>query len=80
MELDESSDQISSQIKRAQEDKLPWMLVIGQKEVDNNTITLRYNSGKQEFGLSYEQLIAKAQDPASAYPGLPARQATAGKP
>ncbi len=62
VELDESSDQISSQIKRAQEDKLPWMLVIGQKEVDNNTITLRYNSGKQEFGLSYEQLIAKARE------------------
>jgi threonyl-tRNA synthetase len=38
------------------------MLVIGQKEVDNNTITLRYNNGKQEFGLSYEQLIAKAQE------------------
>jgi len=62
VELDESSDQISAQIKRAQEDKLPWMLVIGQKEVDNNTITLRYNNGKQEFGLALEQLLAKARE------------------
>jgi threonyl-tRNA synthetase len=62
VELDESSDQISGKIKRAQEDKIPWMLVIGQKEVDNNAITLRYNNGKQEFGLNIEQVINKAQE------------------
>ena len=60
-ELDESSDQISGKIKRAQEDKIPWMLVIGQKEVDNNAITLRHNDGKQEFGLSLEQILDKAK-------------------
>ena len=62
VELEESSDQISGKIKRAQEDKIPWMLVIGQKEVDNNAITLRYNNGKQEFGLTLEQVITKAQE------------------
>ena len=62
VEMDESSDQISGKIKRAQEEKLPWMLVIGQKEVDNNTITLRHNDGKQEFGLSLEQVLAKADE------------------
>lgn len=60
IEIDESGDQISTQIKRAQEDKIPWMLVIGQKEVDNKTITLRYADGKQEFGLSLQQLLDKA--------------------
>ena len=62
VEMDETSDQISGKIKRAQEEKLPWMLVIGQKEVDNNTITLRHNDGKQEFGLSLEQVLAKADE------------------
>jgi threonyl-tRNA synthetase len=60
--MDETSDQISGKIKRAQEEKIPWMLVIGQKEVDNNTITLRHNDGKQEFGLTLEQVIAKAKE------------------
>ena len=62
IELDETSDQISGKIKRAQEEKIPWMLVIGQKEVDNDTITVRYNDGKQEFGLSFEQLLQKITD------------------
>lgn len=60
VELDETSDQISGKIKRAQEEKIPWMFVLGQKEVDNNTITLRHNDGKQEFGLSLEVVLQKA--------------------
>ena len=59
-ELDNSGEQISAQIKSAQLAKIPWMIVIGKKEVENNTITLRYLSGKQEFGLSLENLLQKA--------------------
>lgn len=57
---DESSDPISGKIKLAQTEQIPWMLVIGQKEVENNTITLRHRDGKQEFGLSLDQLLEKA--------------------
>lgn len=59
---DESSDPISGKIKTAQLEKVPWMLVIGQKEVDNTTITLRYRDGKQEFGLSLKDILGKAHD------------------
>lgn len=62
VEMDQTSDQISGKIKRAQEEKIPWMLVLGKKEVENNTITLRHSDGKQEFGLSFEQILAKAQE------------------
>ncbi|MCX5922550.1 MAG: threonine--tRNA ligase [Candidatus Dependentiae bacterium] len=59
-ELDTSSDPLSGQIKVAQLDKVPWMLVIGKKEVEQNTVTLRYFDGKQEFGVSLEALLEKA--------------------
>ena len=62
VEMDETSDQISGKIKRAQEEKIPWMLVLGKKEVENNSITLRHNDGKQEFGLTFEQLLQKANE------------------
>ena len=61
VELNESNDQISAQIKTAQLEKIPWMLVIGKKEVENNTITLRYLDGKQEFGLNLATLLDKAK-------------------
>lgn len=60
VELDKSSDQLSGQIKRAQLQRIPWMLIIGKKEVANNTITIRHRDGKQEFGLTIEQIIEKA--------------------
>lgn len=62
VELDESSDPISGQIKRAQHDRIAWMIVIGKKEVENNTLTLRYLDGKQEFGLTVAQVLEKAKN------------------
>ena len=61
-EMDESSDPISGKIKSAQLDKIPWMLVIGNKEVENKTVTLRHRDGSQEFGLSIEDVITRARE------------------
>jgi threonyl-tRNA synthetase len=59
VELDSSSDPIAGQIKRAQLERVPLMVVIGKKEVENKTVTLRDLDGKQEFGLSFEALLQK---------------------
>lgn len=61
VEIDSSSDPISGQIKRAQLERVPWMLVIGKKEVENKTITLRDLDGKQEFGLKIEDILERAK-------------------
>lgn len=61
VEIDETSDQISGKIKRAQLERVPWMFVLGKKEVENKTITLRDLDGKQEFGLTLETIITKAK-------------------
>lgn len=60
VELDQSAEPLSAKIKVAQLARIPWMIVVGEKEATNNTLTLRYVSGKQEFGLTLEQLIEKA--------------------
>ncbi len=59
-DIDESSDPLSGKIKVAQEERIPWMLVIGKKEKDNKTVTLRHRDGSQEMGLPLEDLIKKA--------------------
>ncbi len=57
VEIDHSNDKISAQIRRAQLDQIPWMLVVGDKEMDQNTVTLRHRDGTQEFGKTVEFLI-----------------------
>lgn len=62
LEFIESNDSLSSQIKDAQINKIPWMLIIGKKEVENNTITIRHANGKQEFGITQEDLITRIRE------------------
>jgi threonyl-tRNA synthetase len=37
------------------------MLVLGKKEAENNTVTLRYSDGKQEFGLTIDDVLEKVK-------------------
>ncbi len=60
--FDHTSDQISSKIKAAQSQKVPWMIVIGQKEVDGGTVSVRYADGKQLLGVPLEQVLAMARE------------------
>jgi len=60
VEVDETSDPISGKIKTAQTEKVPWMAVLGKKEVENNTVTLRNHDGKQEFAIPFDAFTARA--------------------
>ena len=62
VEVDDSNDALSAKIKNAQLEKVPWMLILGEKEESNNTTTLRYFDGKQEQNLSLDALISKAKN------------------
>ncbi|MBN1549461.1 threonine--tRNA ligase [Candidatus Babeliales bacterium] len=62
VEVDESSEKISAKIKTAQLAKIPWMLILGKKEADAKTITLRKHDGSQAFGLTIEQVILEAKE------------------
>ena len=61
VEIDNSGDQINSQIKSAQLDMVPFMIVIGKKEVELGKVSVRYLDGKQDMGISVEQLFEKAK-------------------
>jgi threonyl-tRNA synthetase len=58
--VDEHADTLSGKIKVAQLAKIPWMAVLGKKEVADNLVTLRYLDGKQE-SMSVVDFVKKAQ-------------------
>ena len=59
VEVDQSCEQISAKIKLAQLQKIPLMIILGKKEAETNTATLRYADGKQEFALSVDVIKNK---------------------
>lgn len=60
--IDTSSDPLSGKIKTAQLQRIPLMIVIGKKEVANNTISIRYANGSQKTDLSIHDLIAEIKN------------------
>ncbi len=57
-EVDASSETISSKIRKSVGQKIPFALVIGAKEVENNVVTIRLPDGKQIQNVGLERLEA----------------------
>jgi threonyl-tRNA synthetase len=47
VELDERSERMNLKIRQAQLDKIPYMVIIGDKEVADNSVSVRLRSGEQ---------------------------------
>jgi threonyl-tRNA synthetase len=61
--VDESAERMNQKIRRAQLEKIPCMLIVGEKEVANNTVSVRLRSGKQiqgEPATQFKDKILKA--------------------
>ena len=58
-EIDERNEKIGYKIREAQLEKIPYMLVIGQNEVESNTVTVRNRKG-QSTSMPLDEFITKA--------------------
>jgi threonyl-tRNA synthetase len=61
VEIDDSSDRMGNKIRKAQEQKVPYMLVIGDREVEAGTVAVRLRIGEDEGAMPVEDFIARAQ-------------------
>jgi threonyl-tRNA synthetase len=57
-----SDERMNAKIRDAQNQKIPYMLVVGQKERDEKTVSVRFRDGKQENGVALEAFIARVLD------------------
>lgn len=55
--LDDSSDRMNAKIRNAQKQKIPYMLVIGDKEMDSGQVALRYRSGQNPGAMPLSDFI-----------------------
>lgn len=57
VEIDEDSETMNKKVRKAQLDKVPLILTIGEKEQLNNTVAVRTLDGKVLFGINRESFI-----------------------
>ena len=59
--VDTSDEKIGAKIAKAYGDKVSYLLVVGPKEVESNTIGIRMRGTKETFTMPVEELIEKAK-------------------
>jgi len=60
-ELDARPEKLGLKIREAHVEKTPYSVIIGAKEAENNTITLRLRDGGNKEGLGVEDFITTAK-------------------
>ncbi len=61
-EADLGSDNMKGKIKAAQLQKIPYMLVVGEKEKAEGTVAVRFRDGRQQQIMKVDEFIAYIQD------------------
>ncbi|MBN2502813.1 MAG: threonine--tRNA ligase, partial [Anaerolineales bacterium] len=57
-EADLSSNRMNAKIRDAQNFKVPYMLVIGDREIEENTVSLRKRDGSRENDMAFDDFVA----------------------
>jgi threonyl-tRNA synthetase len=56
-ELDDRAETLNNKIRRAQEEKVPYMLVLGDKEKESESLSLRLRNGESKNDIKIESFI-----------------------
>ena len=56
-ELDDRNEKLGYRIREAQLAKVPYMLVVGERETQNGTVSLRYRTGEDLGAVPLERLL-----------------------
>ena len=59
---DLSGERMNAKIRKAQQMKVPYQVIIGEKEMAADQVSVRYRGGKQANGVSTADFIAEVQD------------------
>jgi len=61
VDMDITSDTVSYKVRKAIKEKLPYFGVIGKKEIQNNTISLRKRGEKRDIEMKIDDVISLIQ-------------------
>jgi threonyl-tRNA synthetase len=61
VETDESNEKLGAKIRDAQLQKIPYMLVVGEKEVAAGTVSVRKRTGGEQLSMSIDEFVAEAR-------------------
>ncbi len=62
VEMDDRSEKIGYKIREAQLEKVPYMIILGDKDIESNTVSVRARKAGDLGAMTLEEYIARAQE------------------
>ena len=62
VEVDDRSEKIGYKIRQAQLEKVPYMIIVGDKDIEANTISVRHRKDGDLGAMKTEEFLAMAQE------------------
>lgn len=57
VKVDDANESMGNKIRKAQLDKMPYMLIVGDKEIDNKAVSVRLRNGTNLGIMSVEEIL-----------------------
>lgn len=57
LQVDDSTERMNFKIRKAQLQKIPYMLIVGDKETESSTISVRQRNGREQSVCTLEELV-----------------------
>ena len=80
VEVDASDERMQNKIRKAQEQKIPFMLVAGDKDVEAGAVSFRYRTGEERRGVPLDEAVAEIVDEVRSRRVVPAYVEQAAQP
>ena len=61
VEVDERNERMNAKIRDAQTQKIPYMLVVGDKEIEQQAVALRLRSGENPGAIPVQAFLERAR-------------------
>jgi threonyl-tRNA synthetase len=58
-EVDDSDERMQKKIRTAQTQKVPFMLLVGDRDIEADAVSFRYRNGEQENGVPVDDAVRR---------------------
>ncbi len=62
VEVDDSNERMQKKIRNAQLQKVPFMMIAGDQDVEAGAVSFRYRDGRQDNGVPLDEAIQRVAD------------------
>ncbi|MDR3034173.1 MAG: threonine--tRNA ligase, partial [Kitasatospora sp.] len=62
VEVDASPERMQKKIRNQQKAKVPFMIIVGDDDMQGGTVSFRYRDGSQKNGIPRDQALAEIAD------------------